>query len=272
MTSRGRLEGQVGIVTGGGRGLGAELAKALSREGMRLALAGRSRPSLEKVAAELETQALAIPTDVTLSWAVRKLVERAEAELGPVDLLINNAGITEHGPIWETTPEDWWQVLEVNLKGPYLCSRAVLEYMVPRGHGRIVNVSSYVGNAPNADQTAYAVSKAALTRLTDSLAAQTEQHGVQVFAISPGLLETDMGVALQRRRGQLETTEWVPKGLSGNLVLRIAAGELDPLSGLMIHATDEVGDMLRRIDEIDGQQLYQLRFQKLRPPETHGQS
>src|SRR5438128_1459606 len=112
------LEGQVGIVTGGGRGLGAAIGSALSAQGMRLALAGRDPRSLEETAQQLQTPALAIPTDVTDRNAVKALVAQVESELGPIDLLVNNAGVTEYGPIWESQPESWWRVLEVNLLGP----------------------------------------------------------------------------------------------------------------------------------------------------------
>jgi 3-oxoacyl-[acyl-carrier protein] reductase len=262
----GRLEAQVGVVTGGGRGLGAALAEALAREGMSLALAGRSGPSLERTAAHLEglgSRILGVPTDVTSEAAVDELVWRVEDELGPIDLLVINAGMTAFGNLWEADPQTWWRVLEVNLLGPFLCSRAVLQGMVKRGSGRIVNISSYVANAPSADQPAYAVSKAALVRLTDSTAAQVAGLGIRVFAISPGLLKTDMGVEVMTQRGMVEGAKWVPTDLAAQLVLSIATGAMDSLSGRFIHAQDDFGELLDRHDEIEAADLYQLRLGRL---------
>jgi NAD(P)-dependent dehydrogenase (short-subunit alcohol dehydrogenase family) len=266
------LKGQVGVVTGGGRGLGAALAEALAKEGMSLALAGRSGPALERTAAHLEEQGsrvLAIPTDVTKRPEVDELVRRVEESLGPVDLLVNNAGMTAFGNLWESDPETWWRVQEVNLLGPFLCSRAVLRGMVARRSGRIVNVGSYVANGPSADQPAYAVSKAALVRLTDSTAAQVAELGIRVFAISPGLLKTEMGLEVMKRRGMVAGAQWVPTSLAAGLVLSIASGALDSLSGRFIHAQDDLGELLDRHEEIEAMDLYQLRLGRL-PPAREG--
>jgi NAD(P)-dependent dehydrogenase (short-subunit alcohol dehydrogenase family) len=256
------------VITGGGRGLGAALAEALAREGMWLALAGRSGPSLERTAADLEglgSRALALATDVTSEAAVDELVRRVEEELGPVDLLVNNAGMTAFGNLWESDPETWWRVQEVNLLGPFLCSRAVLRGMVARRSGRIVNVSSYVANGPSTDQPAYAVSKAALVRLTDSTAAQVAELGIRVFAISPGLLKTDMGMEVMTRKGQVASAKWVPTDLAAQLVVSIASGKLDSLNGRFIHAQDDLGELLDRHREIEAADLYQLRLGRLPP-------
>jgi 3-oxoacyl-[acyl-carrier protein] reductase len=260
------LSRQVGIVTGGGRGLGATLAAALAKEGMAVAVTGRDASTLDHTASrlrELGARTLAIPADVTDADAVERLVDRVARELGPVDLLVNNAGITEDGPVWESNPDEWWQVVEVNLRGPYLCSRAVLPEMVRRGRGRIVNISSGVGNAPSADQTAYAVSKAGLTRFTDSLAAQTAPFRVSVFALSPGPLRTDMGVALSARRG--EELDWVEPDLAARVLVRICEGAFDQLSGRFIDVRNELDEMLQRAEEIVAQDMQQLRLRQMEP-------
>lgn len=257
------FEDTVGVITGGGRGFGAALAHALAAEGMRLVLAGRNRATLGETATRLQPPALAIPTDVTDEGAVANFVERAETDVGPIELLVNNAGITEFGDIWSTSVESWWRVIEVNLKGPYLFSREVLKRMVRRARGRIVNISSYAGNVGSAEQSAYAVSKAALDRLTDSLSAQSAPFGVKVFAISPGLLKTDMGLAVQSHRGDSDNANWVPAERAAQLIVRIGCGELDRLSGRVIHVQDDVDEMLARVDEIESMDLYQLRLQTL---------
>jgi 3-oxoacyl-[acyl-carrier protein] reductase len=259
------LESSVALVTGGGRGLGAILARRLAEEGLAVAITGRDEGSLDANARELRAlgaSVLAVPGDVADPASVVGVVARTAAALGPVDLLVNNAGITEHGPVWETDPGAWWRVVEVNLRGPFLYARAVLGAMIERGRGRIVNVSSGVGNAPSADQSAYAVSKAALTRLTDSLAAQVEPRGVKVFAISPGLLRTDMGIALAERRGDVAAGDWASPAAAAELVARIGRGDLDALSGRFIRAFDDVDALLARQREIVQQDLLALRLRE----------
>jgi NAD(P)-dependent dehydrogenase (short-subunit alcohol dehydrogenase family) len=263
--SRPRLGG-VAVVTGGGRGLGQSLARALAEHGMSVAISGRDAAVLEQAASGLRrsgARACAIAGDITDPDAVDRLVQAATTELGPINLLVNNAGVTEHGPVWETDPDEWWRVVEVNLRGPFLCSRAVLPGMIERGLGRIVNVSSGVGNLASADQSAYSVSKAALTRLTDSLAAQTSGHGVHVFAISPGLIRTDMGVSLAQRRGDIREADFGTMELSARLVLRIAGGDLDRLSGRYLMARDDIDSLLARADEIELRDALQLRLREL---------
>jgi 3-oxoacyl-[acyl-carrier protein] reductase len=124
---------------------------------------------------------------------VEGMVAAVEEAIGPVDLLVNNAGqFGPVGPLAATDPDDWWQVLEVNLRGPLYCARAVLPGMLARGHGRIVNVSSGAGFAAIPMLSAYVMSKTALYRLSENLAAETRGHGVMVFAIDPGLVRTAM--------------------------------------------------------------------------------
>lgn len=255
------------VITGGGRGLGKSIAHALARRGMSLALSGRDPQALQLAASELTqagAQHVAVSAgDVADPGAVEALFATATDELGPIDLLVNNAGITEHGPIWKTDPATWWRVFEVNVRGPFLCSRAALSAMVARGSGRIVNIASGVATQPSVDQTAYATSKAALIRLTDSLNAQTEPHGVRVFAVSPGLLKTDMGVEVMRRRDQLDQAAWASPDAVCRLIEDIAAGGLDVLAGRFIRAVDDVNELRSRADEIVDRDLYQLRMSTL---------
>jgi 3-oxoacyl-[acyl-carrier protein] reductase len=136
---------------------------------------------------------VAFRCDVLHRQEVEDMVARVEAALGPVDLLVNNAGqFGPIGPISATDPDQWWQALEVNLRGPLYCARAVLPSMLSRGHGRIVNAPSAAGLAAIPMMSAYAVSKAALYPLSENLAAETRGHGVMVFAIFPGLVRTAM--------------------------------------------------------------------------------
>jgi NAD(P)-dependent dehydrogenase (short-subunit alcohol dehydrogenase family) len=189
-----RLEGQVALVTGAGRGIGRAIALALSDAGAAVALCARCEDEVTRVAGEIaerQGHGLAVRCDVTDRQEVEGMVAAVEGAIGPVDLLVNNAGqFGPVGPLAATDPDDWWQALEVNLRGPLYCARAVLPGMLARGRGRIVNVSSGVGLAAIPMLSAYVVSKTALYRLSENLAAETRGHGVMVFAIDPGLVRT----------------------------------------------------------------------------------
>lgn len=174
---RGQLSGQVALVTGAGRGIGRAIALALSQAGAALAVCARSEDQVMAVAREIALRkgnALGLQCDVLDRHQVEQTVARVEATISPVDLLVNNAGqFGPIGPVAATDPDEWWQTLEVNLRGPLYCTRAVLPGMLSRGHGRIVNISSSSGLAVVPMLSAYAVSKAALYRLTENLAAET---------------------------------------------------------------------------------------------------
>lgn len=261
MTGR-RLSGQVALVTGGGRGLGAVLAEGLANNGATVAVAGRSLTHLEAVASRLRSvhpSALAVQADVADADSVSHMVARVHDELGPIDLLVNNAGVTMYGSFWEASMEAWWRVLEINLHGPALCSHAVLQYMVPRGHGRIVNVVSRAADRPSTDgQIAYAVSKAGLVRLTDCLATEAFDQGIRVFGLTPGLVKTDMGIDAEERRGRTESS-WMPMSRAVDLLLAMADGTLDTLTGRVMRAQDDMEKIVSHADRIRELDLYQLR-------------
>jgi 3-oxoacyl-[acyl-carrier protein] reductase len=244
------LSDQVALVTGGGRGIGANVARELTGAGMRVAVAARTSEQVKAVAKEIG--GLALTVDVSDEQSVGRMVEETERELGPIDLLVNNAGVaspSDTPQIWEERPEDWWRVFEINLLGAYLCSRAVLGAMVGRRHGRIVNVGSGGGYLPvtprNVGGTAYGPSKAALYRFGEVLAAQLGQYGVSVFTISPGLVRSAMTEELG------DDAPWTPPELAPRLVRALASGRADRLSGRYIHAEhDDIEALIARADEI----------------------
>ncbi len=256
------LADQAAIVTGGGRGIGRAIARALAGAGAKVALAARSRDQLDEAVASIKKDgghAVAFAMDVTDQQAVERMVREAERALGPIDLLVNNAGILgAEGPIWEGTAEDWWRVLEVNLRGPFLCARAMLPGMIARRRGRIINVASNAGILPSPVFSAYSVSKAALLRLTDCLAEMTKAYGIGVFAISPGLVRTAM---TQDRRNDVATS-WVPIERAGALCVFIASGKADALSGRYLHVLDDIDGLVERADEIGRNDWYALRVRK----------
>ena len=180
------LSGQVALVTGGGRGLGPVIARELAAAGAAVAVMARSENELANTVATIVAaggRAIAVRADVTDRAAVDAAVQEAERGLGPVDLLVNNAAQARAlGEVWQVDPEEWWRDVEVNVRGPFLCARAVLPGMVTRQRGRIINVTSGAGARPGPGMSGYAVSKAGLMRLSDSLAAEVAGSGVSVFS------------------------------------------------------------------------------------------
>jgi NAD(P)-dependent dehydrogenase (short-subunit alcohol dehydrogenase family) len=256
-----RLEG-VALVTGGGRGIGASIARELAEAGMRLAVTGRTATRVEAVA--VEVGGLALVGDVSHPEDVEMWVERVESELGPIALLVNNAGMPGSGkPFLEEEPEEWWHVFEVNVFGAYRCCRLVAPRMVERGGGRIVNIGSGgsylpVRNPTIALGTAYGPSKAALGRFSELLAAALGPLGVRVFLISPGLVRTEMTEA-----SFPDDAPWTPPELAPRLVRVLASGRADALAGRYLHAEhDDIESLIRRGDEVLEQDLNAIRLQR----------
>jgi NAD(P)-dependent dehydrogenase (short-subunit alcohol dehydrogenase family) len=226
------LNGQAALVTGGSRGVGQAIAEALEAAG-----------------AEVHTFSRSAGVDVT----DREAVETGVADLGPLDLLVNNAGTLDAvGPVWDVDPDAWLRDLESSLLGAFNCARAVLPGMIERGRGRIVNVSSGTATRPYPYGSGYAAAKAGLISFTQSLAAETSEHGLAVFAISPGFVWTAM---TERLRDSPEGRRWFPgfgspdpnePERAGELVVRLASGEADALSGQFIHVRDDLNELLSR--------------------------
>ena len=185
----------VALVTGGGRGIGRAIALGLARRGDGVAIAARTRADIDRTAAEIETlgaRVAAFPLDVTDPDAIGRVVADVVERLGPIDVLVNNAGVAESAPFGRTDPSLWDRHLRVNVTGPYLLARAVLPGMRERRWGRIVNVASLAGLYGAAYVTAYVTSKHALVGFTRALAMEVAGSGVTVNAICPGYVATDL--------------------------------------------------------------------------------
>ena len=228
----------------------------------------------------------AFTADVTDADAIARAHDAIAASLGPVDVLVNNAGVGgPMGEMWDVDHEQWWSTVEINLRGTFVCSRAVLPAMVARRTGRIVNVVSNAGAHRWPYFTAYAVSKAAVIKLTENLAAEAREHGVSVFAVHPGLVRaglTDSPLldgpppaedSLEGRvrswfEGEIAAGRSVSAEQAAELVFDVASGRLDALSGRYIAMEDDLDALIERAHEIRGRNLHALKVQRLPAGET----
>lgn len=274
-----RLSGQTVIVTGAGRGIGRAIAVGCAKAGAEIALASRTESELQETAEEVRSvggSALVVPTDVTQQDQVDHLAKETINRLGPVDLLINNAGrLAEPGPMWEADPDDWLKDILVNIFGVFLCSKAVLPNMIERGEGRIVNIVG--GGVTGAFEYAssYGCSKAAVMRLTETIAEELKATGaaVKVFALTPGLVPTEMTESFKTTEAgrkwmsglaeRLEKGDHAPPEWAAEMIVEIASGGLDDLHGRFLTSErdrENIDELRQRIPEIIEQDLRTLRI------------
>jgi len=241
----------VAVITGGGRGIGANVARALAGDGWSVTVTGRSTGEIDAVAGEVGGYALAM--DVSS----RESVEQGFAGIGPVDLLVANAGTGDQEVTWEMDPDQWWQTLVVNVLGVHLSCRAVIPSMLERGTGRIVITGSGASYLPGAKSTAYTSSKAAVCRYGECLNNELEGR-IPVFVISPGLVRTAL-----TEGNFADDAPWTPPELAPELVRKLATGRYDALAGRYIHAEhDDVDDLLARVDELRERDLNAIRLRR----------
>ena len=190
----GQLDGKIAIITGAGTGIGKGIARAYGREGARLVLAARNRENLEGTAEETRSggaDTLVAPTDVTDEAQVIALFERTMQEFGRVDILVNNSGVFDGGPLDELSLETWQKVIDVNLTGVFLCSREAMKIMKRQGGGRIINIGSISAQMPRMNSAPYTTSKHGLVGLTKSTALEGREFGVVASCLHPGNVVTE---------------------------------------------------------------------------------
>lgn len=236
------LSDKVAIVTGASRGIGRVIAVALVEQGAKVVASARNAEALENLIAEIKAQggdAVAVAGDVTLQEDANNLVQQAVATYGQVDILVNNAGITRDGLLLRMKNEDWDAVLDTNLKGAFLCTRAVAKVMSKQRSGRIINMSSVVGEMGNAGQANYCASKAGLLGLTKSVARELARRNVTVNAITPGFIVTEMTEDMTDKAREA-MTEQIPLGRPGeaedvaNAVLFLASDQSSYITGQVL--------------------------------------
>lgn len=190
-----RLKGKVAIVTGSGRGIGYAIAELFAKEGADIVLSDVNEAVLGEAQAKIEAlgvKALSVKVDVTSEGQVEELVKKTVDKFGKVDILVNNAGITKDGLLIRMSEADWDSVLSVNLKGAFLCTRAVSRVMIKQRSGKIVNMASIIGITGNPGQANYSASKGGLIAFTKTAAKELASRNVNVNAIAPGFIRTDM--------------------------------------------------------------------------------
>jgi 3-oxoacyl-[acyl-carrier protein] reductase len=211
------LSDRVAIVTGSGQGIGREIALMLSGLGASVVVSDINPNTAKEVAAEIEAKngkSLVIPVNVTVAAEVNKLVEQVLSSFGHIDILINNAGVTRDGLLLRMSEADWDFVLNINLKGAFICTQAVLRHMIKQRWGRIVNLASVVGLIGNAGQANYSASKAGLIGLTKTTAREVASRNITVNAVAPGFIDTGMTQKLSDNVKQ-ELLKQIPVGFIG---------------------------------------------------------
>lgn len=261
------LFGQTAIVTGAGRGIGREIAIALANDGSNVVVCARNKNEIDETSRLIRSKggnSISVLADITDMQSVENLVKVTLNRFKTIELLVNNAGVSSPpGRIWEISPRDWWNTIEVNLIGTFNVSHSVMKEMIKQKKGRIINIGSNAALYSRSDgSSAYSASKAGLLRLTTSITAEGSEFGVYGFSISPGLVKTEMTKDLYLFKDVPEDN-WLPIELAGKLCVSIASGKCDNLNGRYIHVMDNLEEMIDNAEVIKNKNLYNLTINEL---------
>ncbi|MFC1917215.1 SDR family NAD(P)-dependent oxidoreductase [Chloroflexota bacterium] len=248
----GKLDGKVAIVTGAGQGVGKAIALTLAREGADILANDLNDPNLEILATEIKDLGRKIKTivaDISMKDDVYRMVDLAIKTFGKLDILVNNAGITRFAPFLDMTEQDWDDVININLKGTFLCSQAVAKDMVVSKYGKIINIASIAGlGALNETQANYAASKAGVINLTRVMALALGEYGINVNAVAPGAIVTEMGLT---RRTPEEYKVFLELRKSQTALHRI--GDVQDIANVVLFlASDDSSFMTGQVISSDG--------------------
>lgn len=244
------LDGKAAIVTGASSGLGRHFARTLAKAGAKVALAARRLDALSELARQIEAfdgRAIPVALDVTDTASVRACIEAAETELGPISILVNNAGLAIQAHSLEVTEEDWDRVVDTNLKGAWIMAQETARHMARLGHGgTIINIASLLGLLGTGEVPSYCASKGGLVNLTRAMAVDLAGHGIRVNAIAPGYFETEMTQRFLESEAGKAMVKWIPMHRVGK------AEDLDGV--LLLLASDASRYMTGSILTVDGGQ------------------
>ena len=238
-----KFDGKTAVVTGSARGIGLAIAERFYNRGANVVISDLDQAACDETAARLGDRAIGIACNVTKSDAVAVLFEKAVEKFSEIDIVVNNAGITKDNLMIRMDEKDWDMVLDINLKGSFLVTRAAAKIMMKQRRGRIVNISSIVGLTGNAGQTNYSASKAGLIGLTKSAAKELASRGVTVNAVAPGFIDTEMTKNLPEAARQAFITQVLLK--------RLGQPE-DIASAVMYFASDEASYITGQVLAVDG--------------------
>ena len=238
------VSGKTVLITGASRGIGAAAAREFARAGANVVLLARSREEIADLAGEIGEQALAVPCDVSRYWEVAAAVDAATQTFGPVDVLINNAGVIEPiASLVDSDPAAWTKVVEINTIGVYHGMRAVLPGMMARGSGTILTVSSGAASRPLEGWSHYCTSKAAVKMLTDCAHLEAGAQGVRAIGLSPGTVATEMQVQIKasgvNRVSRLDWSEHIPADWPARALVWLSTPAADDLIGTEVSLRDE---------------------------------